>query len=239
MIRVLGCDHGSTFVEITDGQATTKLKHLSDDPFGEDDLAEVTEACCHQEIKQVVVLPGPSKAAFLLADGSLLTLDNRDDHEGDGRRVVVTRHWPRNQARAILHIAVKSVAMHNPALVSGAVAIVPRADPKTEEKPQEKTNPFRIYTATFSSPITKLTSEFAVLTADGKVFTWGKELPADQQPPPPPDEDEEGIDEAWDEFVLFGKPIVKWSSRAPRRLDYTPRKLPLPVPIETLSTGAC
>ncbi|OJJ35883.1 hypothetical protein ASPWEDRAFT_531814 [Aspergillus wentii DTO 134E9] len=94
-----------------------------------------------------------------------------------------------------------------------------------------------LHTATFCSPIVKLTKEFAILTESGEVYIWGNSLP--EQPPTPSDDDEE-FDNALFEAAWLGTPIEidRWPSRLPVALDYEPRKLPLP-PIRRLSTGAC
>ncbi|GFG05806.1 putative ankyrin repeat protein PAE1861 [Aspergillus udagawae] len=136
--------------------------------------------------------------------------------------------------------------MHNPALISGAVALVLESDSRTVVSfdswqpmiawlTDNETKEAPTHSATFAAPIVKLTSKFAALDEAGTVHVWG--VKSTVQPPDPPDEDE-AFEEAWNRYVLFGDPIQQWPSRRPEALDYTPRSLPLP-PIKKLATGGC
>jgi hypothetical protein len=136
--------------------------------------------------------------------------------------------------------------MHNPALISGAVALVLESDSRTVVSfdswqpmiawlTDNETKETPTHSVTFAAPIVKLTSKFAALDKAGTVHVWG--VKSNVQPPDPPDEDE-AFEEAWNRYVLFGDPIQQWPSRLPEALDYTPRSLPLP-PIKTLATGGC
>ncbi|KAJ5114704.1 RCC1/BLIP-II protein [Penicillium alfredii] len=225
-VRVLSCENGSTFLDV-DGH----LKHLGLNPLKEHQLTEMTKVWSPSSITGAV--PLADGFAFLSRDGSLLTV-----RDSNGMHTI--------QGKPIQHIATRRVDLHNPNLISGAVAIVLKQDPQTVlsfdswqpmcsflKTPAPNYHP--IHTATFSSPIVKLTSKFAALTEEGEVFIWGEKLP--QQPPTPSDEDEE-FEDAWFEFSFTNKPIKKWPSRAPELLDYNPRKQPLP-PIQELSTGGC
>ncbi|KAF7128792.1 hypothetical protein CNMCM5793_003701 [Aspergillus hiratsukae] len=136
--------------------------------------------------------------------------------------------------------------MHNPALISGAVALVLESDCHTVVSfdswrlmiawlTDEETKQDPIHSVTFAAPIVKLTSKFVALDEAGTVHVWGEKKTV--QPPDPPDEDE-AFQEAWNYFVLFGDPIQRWPSRLPEAPQYSPLSLPL-RPIKKLTTGGC
>jgi alpha-tubulin suppressor-like RCC1 family protein len=221
-------------------QVDDHLRHLSYDPLDDDELALVTDAIPPSGIKQAVILSGSHKAVFLCDNGELYLVFTQDGNDQPSSRLRSIPGGP------ISHIAVRSARLHNPTLISGAVALVLESDPRTvvsfdswqpmiawltaNETKQDPT-----HSVTFTVPIVKLTSKFAALDEAGTVHVWGEKKTA--QPPDPPDEDEE-FEEAWDRYVLFDDPIQRWPSRLPEALDYTPRSLPLP-PIKKLATGGC
>ncbi|PYI09258.1 RCC1/BLIP-II [Aspergillus sclerotiicarbonarius CBS 121057] len=224
-IRVIYYENDAGFFDV-DGE----LKHRGADPLKQRSLAEATRSW------NINSLTGAARLAdgfvFLTEDGTLLTVRDTDGVQSFSRN-------------PIQHIATRRVDLHNPKLVSGAVAIVLKQDPRTilsfdSWKPVcsflEASAPDQgpIHTATLSSPIVKLTSKFAALTESGEVFMWGDELP--EQPPTPSDYDEDEWMDALLEFSFCHKPIEKWPSWEPKRLDYEPQRQPLP-PIKTLSTG--
>ncbi|RHZ56271.1 uncharacterized protein CDV56_105359 [Aspergillus thermomutatus] len=221
-------------------QVEDHLRHFSHHPLDDDELALVTDAIHPSRIQQAIVLSGSHRAAFLCEKGKLFILLAQD---GNGQASTRLRSIP---GRQISHIAVRSARMHNPALISGAVALVLESDPRTvvsfdSWRPmiawladkETKHNP--THSVTFAAPIVKLTSKFAALDEAGTVHVWGEKKTV--QPPDPPDEDE-AFQEAWNRHVLFDDPIQQWPSRLPEVLDYTPRSLPLP-PIKKLATGGC
>ncbi|PWY76102.1 RCC1/BLIP-II protein [Aspergillus sclerotioniger CBS 115572] len=224
-IRVIYCENDADFFDI-DGE----LKHRGDDPLKHHSLAEATQSW------NINALVSAARLAdgfiFLTEDGTLSTV----------RDTVGVQSFSRIP---IQHIATRRVDYHNPNLISGAVAIVLKQDPQTvlsfdSWKPfcsfleSSEPNQAPTYTATFSSPIVKLTSRFAALTESGEVFMWGDDLP--EQPPTPSDYDEDEWMDALFEHDFRHKPIEKWPSWEPKLLDYEPRRQPLP-PIRTLSTG--
>ncbi|GFF36559.1 putative ankyrin repeat protein PAE1861 [Aspergillus udagawae] len=234
-IRIISCDDGSTFVQVDD-----HLKHLSHHPLDDEELALVTDAIHPSRIEQAIVLSGSHRAAFLCDKGQLYILVTQDGNDQPTTRV---NSIP---GKEISHIAVRSARMHNPALISGAVALVLESDSRTVVSfdswqpmiawlTDNETKEAPTHSATFAAPIVKLTSKFAALDEAGTVHVWG--VKSTVQPPDPPDEDE-AFEEAWNRYVLFGDPIQQWPSRRPEALDYTPRSLPLP-PIKKLATGGC
>ena len=227
-IRVISCADDSVFLDV-DGE----LRQLYDHCMDRDLLREATRSWDISNIMGISRLA--DGLAFLVHDGALVTVrKSAGVHRFDGK--------------LIQHIAMRRVDWHNPRLVSGAVAIVLKCDPRTvlsfdswepvcsflesPESPESSHHP--LYTESFSSPIVKLTNKFAVLTEGGEVFMWGDKLP--QQPPDPPDYDEDEFDSAMFDFVLGGIPITKWPSWEPELLDYEAKRQPLP-PIKLLSTG--
>ncbi|RHZ56940.1 hypothetical protein CDV55_103152 [Aspergillus turcosus] len=209
-------------------------------PLDNDEPALVTDAIPPRRIQQAIVLSGSHKAAFLCDKGQLFILLKQDGNDKHSTRLRSIR------GRQISHIAVRSARMHNPALISGAVALVLESDPRTvvsfdSWRPmiasltdnETKQNP--THSMTVAAPIVKLTSKFAALDDAGTVHVWGEKSAV--QPPDPPDEDE-AFQEAWNHYVLFDDPIPRWPSRLPEALDYTPRSLPL-LPIKKLATGGC
>ncbi|RLL95909.1 hypothetical protein CFD26_103065 [Aspergillus turcosus] len=234
-IRIISWDDGLMFVQVDN-----HLRHLSHHPLDNDELALVTDAILPSWIQQAIVLSGSHKAAFLCDKGQLFILLKQDRNDKHSTRL---RSIP---GRQISHIAARSVRMHNPALISGAVALVLASDARTvvsfdSRQPMiawltdKETKQDPTHSVKFADPIVKLTSKFAALDEAGTVHVWGEKSPV--QPPDPPDEDEV-FQEAWNRYVLFGDPIQRWPSRLPEALDYTPRSLPL-LPIKKLATGGC
>lgn len=233
-IRIISCDDGSTFVQVDD-----HLKYLSHHPLDDGELALVTDAIHPSRIQQAIVLSGGHKAAFLSDNQQLyiLTQDGNDRHSTRLKSIM---------RRQISHIAVRSARMLNPALISGAVALVLESDPHTvvffdSWRPMiawlmdNETKQGPTHSVTFAAPIVKLTSKFAALDETGTVHVWGKKSTV--HAPDPPDENE-AFKEVWDRYVLFGDPVRRWPSRLPEALDYTPKSLPLP-PIQKMATGGC
>ncbi|KAF7170324.1 hypothetical protein CNMCM5623_002768 [Aspergillus felis] len=234
-IRIISCDDGSTFVQVDD-----HLKHLSHHPLDDDELALVTDVIQPSRIKQAILLSESNRAAFLCGNGKLYILLTQDGNDQSTTRLESI------PGRPISHIALRSARMHNPALISRAVALVLESDPRTvvsfdSWQPMiawlmdNETKKDPTHSVTFAASIVKLTSKFAALDEAGTVHVWGEKSTV--QPPDPPDEDE-AFEEAWSRYVLFGDPIQRWPSRPPEALDYTPRSLPLP-PIKKLATGGC
>ncbi|PYI27823.1 hypothetical protein BP00DRAFT_497770 [Aspergillus indologenus CBS 114.80] len=221
-IRPIRCDTGSIFFEV-DGD----LRHFGWGSLSESQHAEVIKSGTENLVQVIRLADG---FAFLLRDGNLLVARKSGSHRIDGK--------------GIKHIAARRVDEWNPNLVSGAVAVVFADDSKTVvswdswqhvcsflEDPVG--SPPLSYTATFASPVVTLTPEFAALTEAGELFQWGDELP--DQPFSPPDDDEESEQAEFQAHIL-NQPVTRWPARPPRRLDYKPRRLPLP-PIKELSTG--
>ncbi|GIC88876.1 uncharacterized protein Aud_005278 [Aspergillus udagawae] len=234
-IRIISCDDGSTFVQVDD-----HLKHLSHHPLDDEELALVTDAIHPSRIQQAIVLSRSHRAAFLCNNGKLYILVTQDGDDQFTTRVISI------PGKQISYIAVRSARIHNPALISGAVALVLGSDSRTVVSfdswqpmiawlTDNETKEAPTHSVTFAAPIVKLTSKFAALDEAGTVHVWG--VKSTVQPPDPPDEDE-AFEEAWNRYVLFGDPIQQWPSRRPEALDYTPRSLPLP-PIKKLATGGC
>ncbi|KAI9739237.1 MAG: hypothetical protein M1834_007450 [Cirrosporium novae-zelandiae] len=204
------------------------------------DISCVELAQKPEDIMQTILLSGKSEMAFCFADGSLQTLDKHADNT-----LFTTYHKP-YKGREILHIAARSVKTYNPMLVSGAIAIVPHANPRTILS-FEAWEPFLswlrndpgaaepVYSAELPSPIIQMTNEFIAVTADGQVFNWGKKTP--DQPPPPPEDNEDFEDEEFS-ATIFGGSVSNYPSRSPERRDYNPTKVPLPA-ISKVASGIC
>ncbi|PYH98014.1 hypothetical protein BO71DRAFT_406494 [Aspergillus ellipticus CBS 707.79] len=198
-IRVISCENDSTVLDV-DGE----LKLLDQDRSKKLPLTEVLESWKIGDITNVVRLA--DGYAFLFRDGTLVTV-----RHADGVHIF--------SGKPIQYIATRRVDWHNPNLISGAVAIVLKQDLRTVLS-FDTWNPMRaflessepsfppIHSANFTSPVFKLTSGFAILTAKGEVFTW----------------------------ALSDKPLETWPSWEPVALDYEPKRQPLP-PVKTLSTG--
>ncbi|RAL03256.1 RCC1/BLIP-II [Aspergillus ibericus CBS 121593] len=225
-IRIICCENDVVFYDV-DGE----LKHRGDNPLTQHSLAEVTRSWNIGALTSAARLA--DGFAFLSQDGTLSTVRDTDG-------VHTFRGTP------IQHIATMRVDSYNPNLVSGAVAVVLKDDPRTVLS-FDSWKPFRsflessepsgspVYTTTFSSPTVQLAGHFTAMTESGEVFAWGDLLP--EQPPAPPDYDEDEWTEETNAYAFDGKPIEKWPSWEPRLLNYEPKRVPLP-PIATLSVGA-
>lgn len=229
-IRILNVAGGAPIFLLVDNE----LKGLGRGPNVDLGYAEVAEK--PEGVISIVPLCGRSEVAFLLKDGSLRTVDKQED----GKHVIV-QHLPA-AGREILLIAARSAEYHNPALVSGAIALVAKSRPQEVLSfpawnsmlgwLQGESEP--IHVASLSSPVIQVTSKFAALTESGTVYTWGDKTPDQPTPPPEDNEEFEHVEFMYD---LFGGTAPKYPPRQPERLDYNPTQAPLPEPVSKLATG--